>query len=89
MLRMLTVTAGRPLKNLASRVMIYCVAPDGKQAKDEDDFLLAVRETGTNIFRAVILYNERPDQHQPLDCVRMCLVSAYETPLPIPPLSAL
>jgi hypothetical protein len=73
LLRVLTVTAGRPLENRASRAMIYCVAPDGTQVKDEDDFLGAVKETGTNILRAVIHNNERPDKHQPLDSVRMSL----------------
>jgi hypothetical protein len=65
----------RPCKNKANNAMIYCVGPEGDQAKDAKDFIGAVKETGKNLYRAVGLYNQPTANRVPIDFVRVCLVS--------------
>ena len=65
----------RPCKNKANNAMIYCVGPEGDQAKDAKDFIGAVKETGKNLYRAVGLYNQPTAKRVPIDFVRVCLVS--------------
>ena len=55
--------------------MIYCVGPEGDQAKDAKDFMDALHSTGKNLFLAVGQYNEPTASRQPIDLVRVCLVS--------------
>lgn len=66
----------RPCENPANSAMIYAVGPEGDQAEDADDFIMAVQYTGENMYRAVTLYNQSPPQKRPpIDFVRVCLVS--------------
>ena len=66
----------RPCENPANSAMIYAIGPEGDQAEDADDFIMAVQCTGENMYRAVTLYNQSPPQKRsPIDFVRVCLVS--------------
>jgi hypothetical protein len=71
----LALVLNRPCQNMANTAMIYCVGPEGDQAKDAQDFIRAVKETGQNLFRAVRQYNEPTAHRRPIDFVRVCLVS--------------
>jgi len=71
----LALVLNRPCKNKANNAMIYCVGPEGDQAKDAKDFIGAVKETGKNLYRAVGLYNQPTANRVPIDFVRVCLVS--------------
>ena len=75
----MALVLNRPCKNKANNAMIYCVGPEGDQAKDAEDFIHAVKETGQNLFRAVGQYNmstRLPTANRvPIDLVRVCLVS--------------
>ena len=64
----------RPCKNKANAAMIYCVGPEGDQARDAEDFIDAVKETGHNLFCAVRQYNQPTANRLPIDFVRVCLV---------------
>ena len=71
----MALVLNRPCKNKANNAMIYCVGPEGDQAKDAEDFIHAVQETGKNLFCAVGQYNEPTANRLPIDLVRVCLVS--------------
>ena len=71
----MALVLNRPCQNKANTAMIYCVGPEGDQARDAEDFIGAVKETGQNFCRAVRQYNQSTAHGVRIDFVRVCLVS--------------
>jgi len=66
----------RPFNNITNGAMVYVVGPEGDQAENASDFVSAVQYTGSNLYRAVALYNQHTTSKRvPISYVRVCLVS--------------
>jgi hypothetical protein len=68
--------------------MIYTIGPHAAQAKNAEEFIAAVKQTGENLVSAVQQYNRPTADRIPIDVVRVCLVSVHpNSPLLSPSLS--